>query len=410
MLLIVLLILLWGCSAHKSEQVPANIARLKNLAVIPANAKPAYQINFKRDEVYGNTKKVLIGQISHIAVDDSGRVFIADGQKKAIDVFEPDGRYLTHFGRKGRGPGEFVTLGSVQIQGQKLFVPDPNQMKFNVFSENSFGFDYTINIAGNLHDVKNLKGTFPDKYQVWNNGTFLASFLKDTLAENQDWGKAQTMDYFYRLNKKGDILPPKILEIEGERNVMVPWGGGVTDRQGNYTSIPRIAVHPKFYGKSLTAFSDNNQIYQAWSGDFLIKEYSPTGEYERAFYVLYQGVPLTKESAVRAGVPKHILKGWHSMNRPKIWPALDEMKIDNKNRLWIAAVVKNMKVYQWWVLNQKGKLLARFDWPRSKPIKVIKNGYIYTQETDTTTGISKIVRYRVTMNQYEVNHEINKEK
>ena len=91
------------------------------------------------------------------------------------------------------------------------------------------------------------------------------------------------------------------------------------------------------------------------------------------------------------------MKQMKFMKLPRTWPVLTFMKIDDQDRLWVATVVKNMNVYQWWVLNTNGKLIARFNWPRSKPIKVIKNGNIYTRETDTTTGMSKIVRYRIEM-------------
>jgi hypothetical protein len=61
------------------------------------------------------------------------------------------------------------------------------------------------------------------------------------------------------------------------------------------------------------------------------------------------------------------------MKLPKNWPVLTDMVIDNKNHIWVATTIQNMKEYQWWVLNSNGKLLARFKWPRNKYIKVIKN-------------------------------------
>jgi hypothetical protein len=83
------------------------------------------------------------------------------------------------------------------------------------------------------------------------------------------------------------------------------------------------------------------------------------------------------------------------LNFPKTYPALHSMKIDDQNRLWVSTIVKNPKVYQWWVLNNKGKLLARFTWPRDKPIEVIKNGKVYTKEKNPQTGVQRIVRYKV---------------
>ncbi|MDR8393844.1 hypothetical protein NC796_22010 [Aliifodinibius sp. S!AR15-10] len=64
---------------------------------------------------------------------------------------------------------------------------------------------------------------------------------------------------------------------------------------------------------------------------------------------------------------------------------------------WGFIAVSDMNVYQWWVLKLDGQLIARFHWPRSKPIQVIKNGYLYTRETEEETGLKQIVRYRFEM-------------
>jgi DNA-binding beta-propeller fold protein YncE len=50
----------------------------------------------------------LLGEISGIAIDDSGRVYIADFQDPRIVVFSSRGRHLATIGRKGQGPGEFT--------------------------------------------------------------------------------------------------------------------------------------------------------------------------------------------------------------------------------------------------------------------------------------------------------------
>jgi hypothetical protein len=72
------------------------------------------------------------------------------------------------------------------------------------------------------------------------------------------------------------------------------------------------------------------------------------------------------------------------------------MKMDDHNRLWISTIVENQKVYQWWVLNKKGKLLARFTWPRDEPIQDIQNHAIYVMIRNKE-GVARIVRYKIQM-------------
>lgn len=50
----------------------------------------------------------FIGQISGIAIDAKGRIYVSDFQEPRILVFGADGRQLAVIGRKGEGPGEFT--------------------------------------------------------------------------------------------------------------------------------------------------------------------------------------------------------------------------------------------------------------------------------------------------------------
>jgi len=73
------------------------------------------------------------------------------------------------------------------------------------------------------------------------------------------------------------------------------------------------------------------------------------------------------------------------------------MKIDDLDRLWIATTVEDMSVYEWWVLEETGELITKFKWLRDEPIEVVKNGYMYTRETEEETGLQTIVKYRIEM-------------
>lgn len=54
-----------------------------------------------------------------------GALVIADGYDLAVRIFEPDGSERSRFGRSGRGPGEFVTIGWVgRCGGENLLVWD----------------------------------------------------------------------------------------------------------------------------------------------------------------------------------------------------------------------------------------------------------------------------------------------
>ena len=73
------------------------------------------------------------------------------------------------------------------------------------------------------------------------------------------------------------------------------------------------------------------------------------------------------------------------------------MFVDDENRLWISTIVEDFDVYEWWVLEENGEMITRFEWPRDEPIEMIKNDYLYTKETEDETGVQQVVRYRVEM-------------
>ncbi len=83
------------------------------------------------------------------------------------------------------------------------------------------------------------------------------------------------------------------------------------------------------------------------------------------------------------------------LDLPENWPVLTDMKIDGQDRIWIATTVEDMSIYEWWVLEESGELITKFEWLRDEPIEVIKNGYVYTRQTDEDTGLQQVVRYRI---------------
>ena len=392
--LLLLIIITWGCSPQKRKEIPKEFQKLKNLTVYPADAMPEESISFQKDAVYGSTKKVLIGSMGPYAVDSLGRVFIADNQQHTIDVFKPDGRFITHLGRKGKGPGEFLGISGLQIRGDHLYVYDESQLKETVFTLHPLALENTILLADNRDKYPALNVAWPwiEKLYVRNNHTYLAEFLSSVISRNKNapqklpkqWQNYDTKGMLFPLDKDGNISSKELLEFKNDTRTVV---------MKNTGGIPYFS----FFGRSMTVMSTSNNIYQAEPDFFLIKTYSPDGAYLHAFYYPHPKIPLTKKSASEYGLPDRLIRQMKFMKLPPAWPVLTFMKIDDQDRLWVATTVQNMKDYQWWVLHPNGTLIARFTWPRNKYIKVIKNGYVYALETDPATGIQKIVRYKIEM-------------
>lgn len=62
---------------------------------------------------------------TNIALDEDGNVFVADFYNHRVQKFAPDGTFLTSFGNRGSGPGEFEYPMAVAVAGDgTVFVSD----------------------------------------------------------------------------------------------------------------------------------------------------------------------------------------------------------------------------------------------------------------------------------------------
>lgn len=76
----------------------------------------------------------LFGEITDLAVDGYGRIYVLEGQAQEIRVFNPDGSFLRTIGRKGGGPGEFKRAAGLRWDPQgNLWVIDSGNARYSVF-------------------------------------------------------------------------------------------------------------------------------------------------------------------------------------------------------------------------------------------------------------------------------------
>ncbi|HET8864786.1 MAG TPA: 6-bladed beta-propeller [Gracilimonas sp.] len=372
-----------ACSSKEKYQVPEEFQHLKNLSVYSADTQPGKTISFKKEAVFGDTEDVLFANMEDIVVDSLGRVFIADRLEKVIQVFEPNGRYLTHIGREGRGPGEFDNIRKLQIIGDNLYVFDPAQFRVNIFSLGSFSSKETIMLARNRSKYPELGAAFPwiHELHVRDNGSFLAEFISNKSEAAKEWGTNETEVAIYLLDRSGNIVGEKLIDFKEDTRV-------------NYKGLS-VPVS-SFYGSTLTILEGAGRFFIAEPENFLIKVYNMDGTYSYSFYYPKAKISLNQESAQRYDSTGLFIRNMKNIDElPETWPVLTDMKIDNQNRLWIATTIEDMKVYEWWVLEETGELITKFEWPRDQPIQEIKNGYLYSKKTDEETGAKFVVKYRI---------------
>jgi hypothetical protein len=79
-------------------------------------------------------KAYLFTDVRGLALDSTGRVFVADNQSSEVRVFSPTGRYQFTIGRPGRGPGDLLSPCCLAIAADgRLWVEEPPNLRYSVF-------------------------------------------------------------------------------------------------------------------------------------------------------------------------------------------------------------------------------------------------------------------------------------
>ncbi len=74
-----------------------------------------------------------------VEIDERGRFYVLDNLARTVFVWDRDGRFLTHFGKKGEGPGEFSFYGSgspqgfISVLGDEVYIYDGSRRLLNRF-------------------------------------------------------------------------------------------------------------------------------------------------------------------------------------------------------------------------------------------------------------------------------------
>jgi hypothetical protein len=387
--LILFLILHAGCLSGDHSKIPEQINNLDNLTVYPADAEPVYSITLEREKSFGDTDEVHFGIISSIAVDIHDRVYIADFDVNKVYIFLPGGSYLANAGQTGRGPGETLQTVKIMIRTNRLYVYDHSQRLIHVYTLPAAGaqtapeFSHTIHLTGeHWNRVSEPDFLSPSLHSVRSDGSFLVNARTSPQIYRND-PDARGMIRYHLLDREGENVSGIIFEQRMPGHIITEW----------------FIIPPPFYGRGLMAVSGNDRIFSAWSDEFLIKVHDPDGEYLRSFYWPVERKTLNREDAINSVEEiEQLQNAIRDMALPETWPAIEDMLIDDENRLWVSTIVEDFDIYEWWVLEETGELITRFEWPRDEPIEVVRNGYMYTRQTDEDTGLQQVVRYRIELN------------
>jgi hypothetical protein len=93
------------------------------------NFKATLTVNGTSDSTDTSSFRTL----SYFTVDLKGNIYIFDENLNKVFKFDNLGKFVTTFGRRGAGPGEFIAVGGITCLNDTLFIVDSPVKKMNRF-------------------------------------------------------------------------------------------------------------------------------------------------------------------------------------------------------------------------------------------------------------------------------------
>lgn len=387
-------------SDNKNVEIdlPKKVEELENLTVISDQKAPLFDISFKKVSTFGRSEDVLFQYVGNFSVDNENRVYIAD--KNNIKVFEADGAFINTLGRKGGGPGEFNNFGALspKVYDNHMYVYDEVLSRINVFNIDSLKFSHTVVInPKKWQHIEELNGLKVKNFFEIETNNLLIGF-KSIAPDTTD-----PYFIFYQMNHEGNIISQKIIKYKSPQfydGIGIPAPKVFFDDRG--------LLNPSTRSHKIDIDSIDN-IYLVWTDLFLIKVYDSHGGYMRALYYPSKNTPLNGVDIIDSYQTKYLKQKAKSIDFPETWPVVNHFFIDDEDRIWVSSIIDDDNNYEWYVLNNDGELLATFKWKgkrlmrdrKERLIRTVKNGFLYTKETDNETFETKIVKYKIELKKRE---------
>ena len=245
---------------------------------------------------------------SDIALDSQGNMYILDSGNHRIQKFTPGGQYITTIGNKGQGPAEFIYPLSLDVDSRGyLHISDPGNQRVQVLKPD--GKDYkTISFP---KDPAGILRVSESGHMIMGRGAGFFSISLRSTEENKELPKIIRV-----LNSDGDI----------ERNF---------GEQRNYKDFLINRVGNRFH----FAIDKDKNTYVAFDYQNRIEKYSIEGK------ILWKAdrelnystdPPKTKGNIKREG-------GMVSMQEPQMNRCSNGIAVDNKGRIWIVTLKRQIK-------------------------------------------------------------------
>ncbi len=241
-------------------------------------------------ELSDTDENFLFYQPSDIAGDADGNVYVLDSGNHRIQKFTQGDRYTGTIGGKGQGPGEFLKMTNLNIDGNgNLHVTDSRQVRIKI-------------LAPDGKEIKGITlGSVIKRLELMKSGSYAAI-------------------------SSGMYLPVQIYNDRGK----------VAKEFGNIEKVKSDDAYVYFNAVQLAVDSLDN-IYVSFRTRNKIEKYSPDGK-----QVLSISRPLNYEVSREYKEVKRQFGG-RSLSLPDINYVSVDITVDNRGRIWVLTYDRQLR-------------------------------------------------------------------
>jgi len=341
--------------------------------------KGTWDFNLKKTWEVSSAGEEPLVQVRQFRVDEGGNIYLFEGKYLKFFVFNPDGKLLFSFGKKGEGPGELKFPFNFFIEGEYIIVPDMGRIHY--FEKKDGKFVKTV-------VLETMMGLMPR--------LFIDKDRFITVPENPEEKDSKSTIIIYDTNtKKRETLT----QIGAERHMEL------TGDQGGARIRLRI-MDPSTRPGVVMAFK-NNKLYLGKSDNYLIKAVDSKGSEVLSFSL---------EGRERCKITEEFKKSRVEnmrLNNQRLSPEMAkqmmasipdhatyfrQIMVDEKGYIYVfVSDIGNRNRQEIDIFSPKGEYLyhSMVSFPEGYSMQtglVIKRGYLYTVLEDEEGDI-QLVKY-----------------
>jgi hypothetical protein len=290
----------------------------------------------------------VFGQVAGVAIGDDGRIYVADGHATEIRVFSPEGEFVTRFGRKGEGPGEFLDISGLGLGPQGgIAVLDGRLGRVSLFdADGKFSRSFRLERPYLILEYGALV-RFDEEGRFYDRTSLSSRIGTDTVG-------------IVRYAADGRVEDTILTAVHVPSRILVQRGG-----------VPVMSMPVPFAPKPISTVGPNGSIYATDGEAYSIARLTPTGD---TLLVIRRDVtPSVVSAAERDSALAEIRKlyreaaGTEPRDLPPIpdrKPAIAALHVDEKGHLWVLRPSDDdVAAMEWDIFDPEGYFLGTLTMP-----------------------------------------------